>query len=202
MRALFLSLTLIAALAAPALAQPVSVETELAKGRCRFIADDGAVGDYAEKRCPGLGGARVHTVARPSRVSLSFRWGKAKGGAEGGAKTGHIVQSWGLGTKLEWRGTGTKRAFEPYAAIVTAIVRDQDAEKNYNVLAVIRIEPRNACLIAAIDEAGNKDALALARATADAQAPAFSCAKDRPRVVGEASAWAQAVVGVDGDPPK
>jgi hypothetical protein len=194
MRAYLLSLTVIAALAAPALGQPVSVETELAKGRCRFIADDGEVGDYAEKRCPGLGGARVHTVARPSRVSLSFRWGKAR--AE------DAVQSWSLGTRLEWRGSGTKQAFKPYAAIVTAIVRDQEAEKNYNVLAVIRIAPRDACLIVAIDEAGNKDALKLARATADRLAPTFACHKDQPRVVGEASAWAQEVVGVEGEAPK
>jgi hypothetical protein len=63
------------------------------------------------------------------------------------------------------------------------------------VLAVMRIEPRNACLIAAIDAAGNSDARALARATADQQAPTFSCGKHRPRVVGEPSAWAQEVIG-------
>src|SRR5581483_7557235 len=117
MRATFLlSLMLIAAFAGQASAQPVSVETELVKGRCRFIADDGEVGDYAEKRCPGLGGAQVYTVARVSRVSLSLRWGKKK--------ADDIVQSWSLGTKLEWRGVGNKNAFKPYAAIVTAIVRD------------------------------------------------------------------------------
>src|SRR4051812_20228026 len=113
---LLLSLTLIPILASAASAQPASVETELAKGRCRFIADDGEVGDYAEKRCPGLAGAQVYTVARPSRVSLSLRWGRKK--------SGDIVQSWSLGTRLEWRGTGRRNAFKPYAAIVGAIVRD------------------------------------------------------------------------------
>src|SRR6478609_4198319 len=99
MRASLLSLTLIAVLAGQASAQPASVETELAKGRCRFIADDGEVGDYAEKRCPGLAGAQVYTVARPSRVSLSLRW-------RGNKKSDDIVQSWSLGAKLEWRGLG------------------------------------------------------------------------------------------------
>src|SRR5438045_9578938 len=116
MRALLLSLTLFAVFASAASAQPASVETELVKGRCRFIADDGEVGDYAEKRCPGLAGAQVYTVARPSRVSLSLRWGRTK--AE------NIVQSWSLGTKLEWRGTGRRNAFKPYDAIVLSIVRD------------------------------------------------------------------------------
>ena len=42
-------------LATPALPQTVtSVDTELVKGRCRFIDDDGEVGHYALKRCPGL----------------------------------------------------------------------------------------------------------------------------------------------------
>jgi hypothetical protein len=46
-----------------------------------------------------------------------------------------------------------------------------------------------------IDEAGNKNALALARSTADAEAPKFSCAKNKPRIVGEPSYWAQQVIG-------
>src|SRR5262245_61036777 len=120
--ALLISLTLIAAFASPAFAQPASVETELVKGRCRFIADDGEVGDYAEKRCPGLAGAQVYTVARVSRVSLSLRWGKKK--------ADDIVQSWSLGTKLEWRGVGKGKAFKPYATLVTAIVRDLETDQN------------------------------------------------------------------------
>src|SRR5689334_16315951 len=135
---LLLPCTFIAIFIGPAWAQPTSVETELVKGRCRFIADDGEVGDYAEKRCPGLGGAQVYTVARPSRVSLSLRW-RAK-------KADDIVQGWSLGKKLEWRGLGHGNAFKPYAAIVTAIMHDAEADRNdtHNVIAILRIEPRNA----------------------------------------------------------
>src|SRR5436190_19142275 len=86
-------------LAGPALAEAVTrIDTELVKGRCRFIADDGEVGHYAEKRCPGLAGARVHTVAGVNRVSLQFRWGKAK--------SRQVVESWSIGDKLEWRRRG------------------------------------------------------------------------------------------------
>ena len=192
--ALLLSLTLVAVFAGSASAQPASVETELVKGRCRFIADDGEVGDYAEKRCPGLAGAQVHTVARPSRVSLSLRWR--------GKKADNIVQSWSLGTKIAWRGFGARNSFKPYAAIVTAIARDHDTDQNHDVIAVLRIEPRNACLAAAIDVAANKDAMALARQTADGAARTFACGTDQARVVGAASVWAQQVTGDDGEPPK
>ena len=191
---LLLSFALVASFASAAAAQPASVETELVKGRCRFIADDGEVGDYAEKRCPGLAGAQVYTVARSSRVSLSLRWGKKK--------ADDIVESWSLGTKLEWRGLGRRQAFKPYAAIVTAIVREEETDKNHNVLAVLRIEPRNACLAAAIDVEANKDALAMARRTADIDAPKFTCGSDKPRVVGAAGLAAQAVIGSGGEPPK
>lgn len=119
-----LSFALVATFACAAAPQPASVETELVKGRCRFITDDGEVGGYAEKRCPGLAGAQVYTVARPSRVSLSLRWGNAK--AE------NIVQSWSLGTRLEWRGFGKRNAFKPYAAIVTAIVRDLETDQKHD----------------------------------------------------------------------
>jgi hypothetical protein len=196
MRLILLALTL-CCLAQTAGAQAVtSIDTELVKGRCRFIADDSEVGHYAEKRCPGLSGARVHTVSGVNRVSLRFRWGKAK--------PKEVVESWSIGDKLEWRGRRKGAAFKPHATIVQVKVIDDRSEKIFTTLAVIRMEARNACLLAVIDEAGNKDALALARATADAEAPAFSCGKDaaKARVVGAPSTWAQTVIGFPGDPPQ
>ena len=193
MRVLLLLLTLVAA--EPALAQaPASIETELVKGRCRFIADDGEVGHYALKRCPGLNGIKVYTTAGVQRVSLSFGFGKAK--------PKEVVENSSIGLKLEWRGTGTKAAFKPYATIVQVVVKDHEAEEKYNVLAVIRMEPRRACLMAVLDEAGNTNARALARATADAEAPTFSCATGKPKIVGAPSYWAQAVIGFEGEQPR
>jgi hypothetical protein len=185
---------LIALFADPALAQPASIETELVKGRCRFIEDDGEVGHYALKRCPGLNGIRVFTIAGVNQVSLSFGWGKAK--------PKEIVENSSIGTSLEWRGIKARGGFTPYATVVRVIVKDHEADERHNVLAVIRMEKRNACLMAALDEPGNPDPAALARATADQDAPGFSCATGKPRVVGAPSWWAQAVIGFGGDAPK
>jgi hypothetical protein len=150
MRLILIALTL-CCLAQTAGAQPAtSIDTELVKGRCRFIDDDGEVGHYALKRCPGLAGSRVYTEAGVHSVLLSFRWGRRK--------AVDVVKSDSIGTKLEWRGTGPRAAFKPYAVIVTIVVKDYDADKNHNVLGVLRMEPRSACLMAVIDEDANKDA--------------------------------------------
>jgi hypothetical protein len=181
-------------LAEPALAQAVThIDTELVRGRCRFIADDGEVGHYALKRCPGLAGARVYTESGVNSVTLSFRWGKRKVEA---------VNSGSLGTRLEWRGIKTRQGFRPHAVLVTIVVKDHRSETRHNVLGVLRMEPRNACLMAVIDEAANGDALALARKTADAEALSFSCANGKAKAVGVATQWTQEAIGFDGDPPK
>jgi hypothetical protein len=193
MRAILFALA-IAPVGETAVAQTVtSIDTELVKGRCRFIDDDGEVGHYALKRCPGLGGARVYTEAGVNAVKLSFRWGKRKV---------EVVDSGSIGTKLEWRGTKTKQAFKPHAVIVTIVVKDHKADKNNNVLGVLRREPRNACLMAVVDEAANSDALALARTTADKEAPSFSCKGGKAKLIGAATPWTQEALGFEGDPPK
>ena len=185
---------LLTALAAPALAQPIATfDTELVKGQCRFIEDDGEVGHYALKRCPGLGGAKVYTEAGVHTVGLYFGWGKKY------SET--VLKSDSIGLKVEWRGTGTKAAFKPHATIVTAIIKDREAEKDYKILAIIRMEKRTACLMALIDE-GSPDALTLARTTADTEAPKFSCQKGVPRIVGAPSYWAQQIIGFEGDIPE
>ena len=185
-------------LAGPAFAQSATSRTTSLE-KCRVIDDDGEVGDYTLERCPGLAGARVYMDWSASHTTLSFRWGKAK---SGGGVTGY-----GLGGTLEWRGIKGRRGFAPYAIIVRVKLRDDnirpDGEfKTNNVLAVIRIEKRNACLMVAIDEAENPDALSLARTTADAGAAKFACADGKPRIVGKPSQWAQRVIGYDGEPHK
>jgi hypothetical protein len=181
-------------LAEPASAQTVtSIDTELVKGRCRFIADDGEVGHYALKRCPGLAGVRVYTEAAVHSVKLSFRFGKRKV---------EVVDSGSVGTKLEWRGTKTRQGFTPHAVLVTIVIKDYPSETRHNVLGVLRMEPRNACLMAVIDEEANRDALSLARKTADTEAPSFSCANGKAKAVGTATKWTREAIGHDGDPPK
>ncbi len=158
------------------------------------MADDGEVGHYALKRCPGLAGVRVITEAGVNSVKLSFRFGKGK--------AVEVVDSGSVGDKLEWRGTKARQGFKPHAVIVTIVVKDYPAETRHNVLGVLRMEPRNACLMAVIDETANSDALALARKTADTEAQAFSCANGKAKVVGAATKWTREAIGHDGDPPK
>jgi hypothetical protein len=192
--AILLALAL-TALPEPGFAQAVTaIDTELVKGRCRFIADDGEVGHYALKRCPGLAGARVYTESGVTSLKLSFRWGKRK--------AVEVVTSGSVGTKLEWRGTKNRQGFKPHAVLVTIVVKDYPSEDRHNVLGVLRMEPRNACLMAVIDEEANSDALGLARKTADTEAPSFSCANGKAKAVGTATKWTREALGHEGDPPK
>jgi hypothetical protein len=194
MRLILIALTLSCFVQTVAAQAVTSIDTELVKGRCRFIDDDGEVGHYALKRCPGIAGARVYTEAGVHTVSLSFQWGRHK--------ATDVVKDNSIGTKLEWRGTGPRERFKPHAVLVTIVVKDFDADKKHNVIGVLRMEPRNACLMAVIDENANKEALKLARATADKDAPAFSCKGGKPKLVGTKTKWTDRALGLEGDPPK
>ena len=176
---------------APAQA-PESAYTELLKGRCKFISIDEETNEEQVKRCPGHGGAQVLTRASHTTVYLSFRWSKSRVAED-------VVSGWSLGDKMEWRGARTRNGFEPYATIVRVIVKDPDTlVGGGHVLAVMRIDKRDACLAAAVDVSANKEANALAREAADTIARTFVCGKDKPRVSGAATKWTEAVIGVDG----
>jgi hypothetical protein len=198
-RATALLLFLLAASTGAASAQAVTtVETELVKGRCKFIADDGEVGHYALKRCPGLAGSRVYTTAGVNDVALSFKWGK---------KEAEVFSNGGLGLKLEWRGVKGKQGFVPHAVIVQRTFKHYvddkyEKEEKHDVWAVIRMEKRNACLMAVIDAAANPDALKLARNIADDEAPNSVCAKLKPKIAGEKTRWTEEAIGTDEPPPK
>jgi hypothetical protein len=174
-------------------AQTDSVTTELTKGRCKFIDDDGEVGHYALKRCPGPNGMRVYTEATMQRVALSFQFAKSP-------LTREVTRTRSLGEKIEWRGHKGKKGFEPEAALVRLIVADDD-DQRYNVLAVIRIQGILACVMAVVDEAANAEATALARKAADAPGD-FSCEMDKPKILGTETRWAKAAIGQDGAPPR
>ena len=178
--------------AAPAPAAKVEViTTELTKGRCKFIDDDGEVGHYALKRCPGPAGMRVYTEATMQRVALSFQFAKSP-------LTREVTRTRSLGEKIEWRGTKGKQGFEPEAALVRLIVAD-DEDKRYNVLAVIRIQGILACVMAAVDEAANADATALARKAADAPGD-FACEMDKPKILGSETRWTRIALGLESEP--
>ena len=190
----FLLLAALLLAAAPAAAAD-SMISPLVGARCRFTDSDGAVGDFAVKRCPGPGGLQLITRATPGNVDLSFHRPNAR-------KAEYVIGGRTLGERIEWRGTKGRAGFAPYAAMLRVVVADSPRTENwFNVLAVIRVEARTACRLAAIDEAANPDPMALARATADAVAPAFRCGKDEPRVAGVVTQWSREVIGTGPDAP-
>ena len=189
--------------AGPALAEPAvtKIDTELVKGRCKFIDDDGEVGHYALKRCPGLAGWRVYTTAGVHDVTLSFRKGKGK--------EIEVFSNGSIGLKLEWRGIKDKQGFKPHATIVELIIKDYDLPNDkrdeHKIWGVTRMEPRNACLMAVIDAAANPDALTLARQSANSDAPGAACVKNKeklkPKIVGAETRWAKEAAGL-AEPPE
>jgi hypothetical protein len=170
------------------------ITTELTKGRCKFIDDDGEVGHYALKRCPGPTGMQLYTEATMQTVTLFLQRGKSP-------ITREMVKSRSIGEKVEWRGVRTRGAFEPYAALLRVIVSD-DEDNRFNVLTGVRIEWLGTGVMAAVDETANADATALARAAADKNADAFSCGRDQPAMLGVATKWAKRAAGLESDPPK
>ena len=71
------------------------------------------------------------------------------------------------------------------------------------MLGVLRMEPRNACLMAVIDEEATTMARWRWRARPRIrEAPAFSCANGKAKAVGAATKWTREAIGYDGDPPK
>ncbi len=124
-------------------------------------------------------------------VALSFRKGKGK--------EIEVFSNGSIGLKLEWRGIKDKQGFKPHATIVELIIKDYDLPNDkrdeHKVWGVIRMEPRNACLMAVIDAAANPDALTLARQSADSDAPGSVCIKNKetlkPKIVGAETRWAQ-----------
>jgi hypothetical protein len=192
MRAAPFLATAIAALAALTQGRPAAAAetryTELVGGRCRFVSEDKETHEDALKRCPGHGGAELETFASHTRVSLSVRFSPRQ-------RAEDVVAGWSLGRRAEWRGAVTNKGFEPYAAIVRVIYME-DAKPAGQILAVLRIDAREAeaCAAAYVDARANKDANKLARDAADRIAPTFLCDSDKPTVVGAATRWTSAAL--------
>jgi hypothetical protein len=88
-----------------------------------------------------------------------------------------------LGDKAEWRGTRSRRGFNPDALIVRMRPVEDD-EQNSSLLFIIKLNPNGACLHGLVDAKVNANANMLARSAAD-RLPA-AC-EDYPQVYGKAS---------------
>ena len=118
-------------------------------------------------------------------MRLGLRWPKQ-------ADYQFVAEGWSIGQKLEWRGP-SKGAFRPDSAIIRVILDDEDARK-HQVLAVLRIENRKACLITAIDMTANKQPYELAQQAADEKAASFVCGKSEAAATGEPTPWTKQVL--------
>lgn len=159
---------------------PESRTTDLVGHACQVDPPhrDAASLDRQTKSCAGFGGARAIVSAERAEVSLGFEWSPYE-------RTEDVLRNWGLGYKLEWRGIDTARGFEPYAATIRILFNDQaGAASDRPVLAVLRIRRGEACLVALVDIAANRDAYGIGRRIADERARAFICGRDAPRIGG------------------
>ncbi|MGO4562138.1 hypothetical protein [Rhizobiales bacterium 3FA27D7] len=166
--------------------------TSIANKDCKFapIGHEPGEEDDQLKTCSGLGNSQVLVNALGTRLRIGFRW--PNGGHP--KKVIWIVEAWSAGFVVDWRGNEGTKGFIPYAAIVRMkFAKDGGPEVGDQVLAVLRVTPRMACVMGAVDAAVNRNANELAHEIADAQ-PSFICGKDKPAVGGVSTSAAVEIV--------
>lgn len=158
-----------------ALRAPESRFTDLSPEACRLSALHGlkSLADLGKLSCPGLGGARVVLSVRADRTALGFAWSSQESVED-------VVRGRSYQPAVEWRGVTTARGFEPYAAIVRVL---HAAPAVGSSIAVVRVRPGEACLLAEIDAADEGDAAEAARRLADREAPGRGCGHSPARSV-------------------
>src|SRR5205807_10444140 len=89
---------------------------------------------------------------------------------------------------IEWR---SGRDGRPFAIIVGWSYADSEntdatgRPRSNRLLVVMRLPPGGVCRVAIVERAANRDAIALARKSADETARDFKCGAGGPQVVGE-----------------
>ncbi|MBL8590060.1 MAG: hypothetical protein JNK46_16120 [Methylobacteriaceae bacterium] len=186
------ALALVVALCGGAAAQEalVSVYSDISRGRC--ATHDGraararAAGDHdpVVYRCPTLPGRSVELRFMGAAVGLAF-------GAPAKRTTPmQLATGYDVGPRIEWRGLGAGAAFQPKAAILRLVERDETGKPG-SALAILKVEGTEVCAAGFVDGA-RADANAAARRLADDIAGDFACGAT-PRVVGPLSPAAQII---------
>jgi len=131
------------------------------------------------ERCPGVAGFTVITAYAGTsvRIAIEFRGTEAR-------DEWRLGTGYGVGSRIEWRGSRDGGIFRPQSGIIRLLSRD-DNGKVVSVLAVFRVDGRLACPAAWLDVAATPDANAVARRVADGEVVAFKCGSDKPRIVGQ-----------------
>lgn len=164
--------------------------TSLTGSECRLAPRQSSEdeGDEEVKRCPGLGGFEAVLFLDHAQTALTLAPRAARGEPE-------TVRAWSVGERIEWRGWPPRGAFRPDAAIVRLKMnREGSPVAARQILAVLRVEERRACLVSLIDMTANPNPYDLARETADRSAADHRCGRDKPRAFGLPTSWTERVL--------
>lgn len=191
---LTLSLALLSHFVAPAHASTFeSRYTSLANGSCIIAPSIDEETDEQLKTCPGLNGILVVVSGLGTSVQIALAWDGAKAD-----EAPAVLEAWSAGEKMEWRGPVEAGAFTPQAAIVRMLFpKDGTPDVGHQVLAIIRVEDGQACLLGAVDIGANKDGYELARSRSD-KAAGFECDRDSPVAIGRKTEWTRRILDAAG----
>lgn len=183
MRTLILASGMLLAAIAPAVAvnAPKSRLTVIDLKTCKQLATHKDGGAW---RCPGLAGYPVYVAEGDLRFMLAF--GPAPEKRRSATQTIAAFNTPFEGKQrptIEWRVQRNPSGREtPFATIVRYHTRRDG--KTGDVLVITKVDVRDSCQLARIDAAANLDAIAIARAWADAEARKASCPEE-PQTLGK-----------------
>lgn len=155
MRTIFLAM-LCFALSTPA----VPVEAAKRESRYTVISGKGCLGKgEGAYLCNGLGGWQIDIADEGNIIQIRI----AGAGTSGEALE---LTGRGLGEKVEWRGTRSRKGFRADALIVRMRPVEDDLLDS-SLLFIVKLNPAGACFSGLVDVRANPDANALARTVAD-----------------------------------
>lgn len=187
---LVVSLVLLSLPAAPAHASNFeSRYTSIANEDCVIAPSIDEEVEEQLKTCPGVTGISVVVSGLGTSVQIALAWDGTK--AE---EAPAVVEAWSAGEKMEWRGPVEAGVFNPQAAVVRMLFpKDGTPDIGHQVLAIIRLQDDQACLLGAVDIGANKDGYELARSWSD-KAADFECDRDSPVAIGRETEWTRRII--------
>lgn len=195
-RPILLAFAVLAALAAPARAEPVSVYTDFGvTDACQEIEKNEVGGTW---KCPGYGDYPVLFSEGDARESVFY--GHLGSWYGDGAWVSFLPFN-SVGEKIEWRLD--RPGGTPFAAIQRWRTDRGDGGAKVDVLVVSKVgQPGagEACVVGYVDATGNKEPNALARQVADTAVAGFKCRVDEAKWHGTKSRNAPAATADYGQP--